>query len=95
MAKYFVGPSKLRSIAQQIRVQRQEFDASTTQVRNAVSALSSEWEGDAHNRFVQEQEARFQWFAQMSNLSEEIAQRLIEIAEEYERAEAAAAASVG
>jgi len=95
MSTFDVRTDSLTQAADQLQRAIEAFDSAAGQAAAAGDTLCADWEGDAKDKFQNEQLQVKEWYKQMSTAAQTGVRILKEIAQSYQDADAAAAGAIG
>lgn len=95
MAEFKVTPEMLRTAAQKVESEADNFESAAKAAKGSADQLIAQWEGDAQKVFASEQQRAHTWYLQMSTLARQYAVALRKAANEYEQADRSAASTIG
>lgn len=91
MVSFRVTAEELRDAARRIEAQTQAYRDAATHAQDAGQTLASQWEGNAKETFVTEQQEANNWFQKMAGFLDAYADALKKAAHAYESADQEAA----
>ena len=94
MATFDVRTNTLETAASSLENAIQAFEGAAREASAAGDALTSNWDGDAKNKFQEEQTKVKAWYADIANAARSGVQILKNIARMYQEADADAASRI-
>lgn len=84
MAGFKVRPATLSGVSANIKECARAYEGAVVKAKAATDALTAQWEGEAREAFVREQEQVVEWYHKMVELADIVAQALSSAAASYE-----------
>lgn len=81
--RFMAVTNEMEFAAKKLEKEADAFRIAIRNTRSAAERLTSNWEGDARETFVAEQEEAIRWYEEMTDLVTEYKEKVRRAAEEY------------